>query len=368
MLFNNIHTPTLLLDQTKCLKNIQRMVDKAKTAKVSIRPHFKTHQSHEVGRWFRAAGVQQITVSSLRMAEYFNADGWEDITVAFPINIREIDRINELAQRIQLNLIADQIETIQFLKEKLQSPIGIWIKINLGNQRVGFSPTDLDAIRAFAKDIKAARNLHLRGLLGHAGQSYGTRNREDLDAVHTQSITTITHLQSALMDEFPDLSLSIGDTPTCSTASTFPGIDEIRPGNFVFYDLTQWEIGACQLEDIAVAMACPVVAKYPDRKEMVVYGGGIHFSKDRLTLANGTTIFGLAAPLYKTNWATPNPAHYVRSLSQEHGVIKASPDFLAQYEIGDLMAILPVHSCMNADLMRHYKTLEGQNIQMMAAR
>ena len=60
------------------------MVDRAAAADVDFRPHFKTHRSREVGRWFRDFGVAAITVSSVDMAQYFSNDGWDDITIAFP--------------------------------------------------------------------------------------------------------------------------------------------------------------------------------------------------------------------------------------------------------------------------------------------
>jgi hypothetical protein len=44
------------------------------------------------------------------MAQYFVDDGWNDITVAFPVNLREAGIINELAGRIQLNLLAEDSE------------------------------------------------------------------------------------------------------------------------------------------------------------------------------------------------------------------------------------------------------------------
>ena len=72
----NITTPTLLLDEQKCRKNIEKLVQKATDNQLVIRPHFKTHQSHEVGRWFREAGIRQITVSSFAMAAYFVEDGF----------------------------------------------------------------------------------------------------------------------------------------------------------------------------------------------------------------------------------------------------------------------------------------------------
>ena len=49
------------------------MAAKARSAHVRFRPHFKTHQSLEIGRWFREFGVDAITVSSVGMAAFFAA-------------------------------------------------------------------------------------------------------------------------------------------------------------------------------------------------------------------------------------------------------------------------------------------------------
>ena len=111
--------PTLLLDKVRVIRNIERMVEKANTNHVRFRPHFKTHQSAIIGDWFRARGVESITVSSLDMAWYFAQCGWKDILVAFPVNILEIDKINALAADIHLHLLVESPETVQFLEEHL---------------------------------------------------------------------------------------------------------------------------------------------------------------------------------------------------------------------------------------------------------
>ena len=63
-----ITKPTLLIDKKRVLKNIEMMSRKAKDHNLIFRPHFKTHQSLEVGRWFKESGVESITVSSFEMA------------------------------------------------------------------------------------------------------------------------------------------------------------------------------------------------------------------------------------------------------------------------------------------------------------
>ena len=79
--------PTFVIDKKICLNNIEKMTQKAADNGLRFRPHFKTHQSAEIGEWFRSFGVNAITVSSLQMAKYFAANGWKDITLAFPVNI-----------------------------------------------------------------------------------------------------------------------------------------------------------------------------------------------------------------------------------------------------------------------------------------
>ena len=92
----DISEPSLLLDPDKCRANIRRMKTRGEGWGADFRPHFKTHNSRIVGRWFRAEGVNKIAVSSVKMAEYFAADGWEDITVAVVFNVREMDKVHRL--------------------------------------------------------------------------------------------------------------------------------------------------------------------------------------------------------------------------------------------------------------------------------
>lgn len=364
--FDTFTEPTLLLDTHKCKANIQAMCARAKGAGVKLRPHFKTHQSHAVGRWFREEGVQAITVSSLRMAEYFAADGWLDITVAFPINIREIDRINELAEKIQLNVLIENIESIKYLEKHLNAPVGAFLKIDIGYHRTGLDPTDETRIRGLLQAMDRSNHIQALGLLGHAGHSYKARGRAAIHQVHLDSLTLMRSLQEALRSDHPQLLISIGDTPTCSWEQAFPGVDEIRPGNFVFYDLAQWRIGSCRFDQIAVAMACPIVAKHPARNQLVVYGGGVHFAKDRsMLLDNKTTYYGHVVPFQDGKWGLPNGQNYLTSLSQEHGIVQLQAEKMDRYQVGDFITLLPIHSCMAANAMKAYRTLDGKTLSRL---
>ena len=93
------------------------MAAKAQRHKLKFRPHFKTHQSATIGNWFRDAGVKAITVSSVSMAWYFADNGWDDITIAFPVNVLEISEINSLAARINLNVLVENVAALNILKK-----------------------------------------------------------------------------------------------------------------------------------------------------------------------------------------------------------------------------------------------------------
>ncbi len=356
-----ITKPTLILDEEKCRKNIGAIHQKALENKLDFRPHFKTHQSLEVGRWFKELGVDKITVSSLKMANYF-ADEWDDITVAFPVNILEIDEINLLAEKVSLNLLVESVETAQFLNKHLGHNIGVFIKIDVGYHRTGVDPKDTDAIDAILKEIAGSARIVFKGFLTHAGHSYDSRSVDRVLEIHNASLEIMAGLKARYGAQFPDLTISIGDTPTCSLAEDFTGIDEIRPGNFVFYDLTQVYIGACKLEQVAVAMVCPVVAIHRERDELVIYGGGVHFSKDRIEDESCGTVFGQIVERSGNGWGNEVKGMYVKSLSQEHGVISVPRDKISNYSIGNELFIIPVHSCMTADMTNSYLTTTGKQI------
>ena len=104
--------PFILLDSARCRQNIARMEEKARTNGLVFRPHFKTHQSHAVGRWFREVGVNRITVSSAEMAGYFAKDGWNDITIAFPLSRFHVEAVNRLAEDIHMNITFSSIRNL----------------------------------------------------------------------------------------------------------------------------------------------------------------------------------------------------------------------------------------------------------------
>jgi len=359
----SVSRPTLVVDEVRVRRNIARMTEKATRAGVGLRPHFKTHQSARIGEWFRQAGVRAITVSSVDMARYFAGAGWTDITLAFPFNPRQLAEIRELARRVDLGLLVDDERTAELLLDRLDAPARVWIKVDTGYGRAGISWEQAERIGTLAARLGQDGDLPFAGLLTHAGHSYGAGSRKQILAIHEQTVERIGAVREALSAAGSrDCLVSIGDTPCCSAAETFDGVDEIRPGNFVFYDLTQAQLGSCSDEDIAVAVACPVVGVHPDRGRIVIYGGAIHLSKDSLLDADGQLVFGYLARADERGWIGADRDLPLVSVSQEHGVVAAERSAAERYEVGDVALVLPVHSCLTAEMFDEYMTLDGETL------
>ncbi len=359
----DITHPTFLVDKQTCLRNIERMAQKAIDNKVHFRPHFKTHQSAVIGEWFRDFGVKAITVSSVQMAEYFAENGWNDITIAFPLNVLEMNSINRLAANIDLNLTLENKETAEFLVKHLTSPAGVYLKVDTGYNRTGIITTKTNKLDAILETISTNKKLTFKGFLTHNGLTYSALSTNEIFSRHFDALLKLKTLKNRYKSAYPNVEVSIGDTPSCSICTNFDGVDEIRPGNFVFYDLMQQILGVCTYKDIAVRMICPIVAKHASRNEVVIYGGAIHFSKESLQNVDGKEFFGRIVMNKKGEKKILSERNYLARLSQEHGILKISQKNFDLFKIGDLVEIIPIHSCLTANLARKYITTEGEEIK-----
>ena len=364
----NIVRPTLMVDREVCIRNIRRMADKAREKHLKFRPHFKTHQSAKIGEWFRELGVSAITVSSVSMASYFARNGWKDITIAFPVNVLEIGEINQLAAAIQLNLLVENQESLIFLDRFLTAEVGIFIEIDTGHHRTGILPEQTDRVDRLLGIIHSNEQLVFQGFLSHTGHTYEATSHNDIYNRHFDALLKLRGLKSRYRAIYPNLILSMGDTPSATLCENFNGIDEIRPGNFIFYDLMQHKLGVCRIEDIAVRLVCPVIARHSSRNEIVIYGGAIHISKDSITNIDGKELYGQVVIRLDGKKQLLDERNYLFRLSQEHGIIKVTPQNFGNFNIGDLVEIIPVHSCLTANLMNHFITTDGEPIATGHAR
>lgn len=354
---------TLILDADKAKKNIKKMASKARKLNLELRPHFKTHQSHKIGSWFRDEGVEGITVSSIKMAEYFSDDEWESITVAFPVNILEANRLDKLASSIDLRLLATDIEVLDQLNKAVSNEIGIYIEVDPNYQRSGIPISEFDKLEEVKSFIEKAKSLRFEGFYAHTGHTYRCRSKKEIRNLIDPILEEISNLNARF-----NAPICFGDTPSCSVLDDFGVVDQLSPGNFVFYDWTQFNIQSCDFDDIALAMYCPVVAKYPERNELIIHGGAVHFSKDSFTDKSGKPYFGVIAESKESGWGNVIDGVFLKSVSQEHGIVSCTPEYMEQVKIGDLIPVIPIHSCLTADVMGSYLSTSGEKIDHLCTK
>ena len=336
--------PTLLLNKEKSFNNIIKIQKNLTDSKIELRPHFKTHQSNVVGNWFKELGIKKITVSSVTMAKYFSKY-WDDITIAFPVNILELDDVIMLQEKIKINLLVDSYDVLEILEKKIKNKINIYLKVNVGYNRAGVD-YESDSINDIISYSDSSSKLNFKGFLTHFGDTYNSKSSIEIRDSFENSINKISDLNK----KFPDYEISIGDTPSSSLVNKYPEfITEIRPGNFVFYDLDQLKIGSCQIEQIAIRLVCPVISIYKKRNSLLLYGGSVHFSKDYI-VENNNKCYGYV--YHGDYWSLENKIGYIKSLSQEHGIVELEKNI--NLKIGDKLSIIPVHSCLTVDKMREF--------------
>ncbi|HUS86828.1 MAG TPA: alanine racemase [Bacteroidales bacterium] len=356
MNINDITRPTLLLDMGKCIRNIDHIQRKISESGIIFRPHFKTHQSLYVGKILEEKGINRIAVSSVGMARYFSSGGWNDITIAFPFNPREYEEIANIAEVSKLCITIPGVESARLLARLSRVPVDVMIKIDTGYNRSGLPWDDKDAICETADILNSCTFLNLRGLLSHTGNTYHASSPTEISALFEKAVERVNHSREILAKD--NMIISLGDTPSASVVDSYSGFDELRTGNFVFYDMTLANLGVCTSGDIAVAVACPVVDIRKRNNSLVIYGGAVHFSKESIMI-NGEKVFGKLVRITGNGWVEYEDELYLSSLSQEHGIIIDKKGILSHLRIGDLAGILPVRSQLSSNLLGKYMLPDG---------
>jgi len=327
---------------------------KARASGVIFRPHVKTHKTVEIARMQHGGAVGPITVSTLAEGEFFADAGFRDITYAVPIALEKLDRAAALARRIErLNLLIDSEPALRAL-EKHGGPFDVFLKVDCGYHRAGVELSDPRGM-TLAAEMARSLAVRFRGLLTHAGHSYHARNAEEIRAVARQETACLTRFRALLSTiGIGDLLRSAGSTPTMSVVERFDDVDEIRPGNYVFYDAFQATVGSCRRSDCAVSVLATVIGSYPDRGEAIVDAGALALSKDlgpdHIDPHFG---YGIVCDLD----LHPLDVRLV-ALSQEHGKLRAKKP----PAVGEQLRILPNHSCLTAAMFDTYHVIEAGRI------
>jgi D-serine deaminase-like pyridoxal phosphate-dependent protein len=355
----SLPTPALLVDRAVVQKNCDRMRSKAVESGVAFRPHVKTHKTLQIGRMQHGGATGPITVSTLAEAEAFAADGFRDITYAVPIAPDKLARAAGIARDIErLSLLVDSEQAFRAMEEfgaAHDVTFDAFLKVDCGYHRAGVDPDAPDSVR-LALSLARSERVRFQGLLTHAGHSYHARSADDIRRIAAEEAACLTRFR-ALLTGGGLVSLvrrSVGSTPTASVVERFSECEEVRPGNYVFYDAFQATIGSCSFADCAATVLTTVIGSYPERSTLIVDAGALALSKDTGP-DHVDPRFGYGVVCDDALNRLPLR---IAALSQEHGRIEGS----LPLPVGTKLRVIPNHSCLTAAMFDTYHVVDGGRV------
>ena len=369
--FADLPTPCLVLDRPVLQRNIDRMKARAKSLGVRLRPHMKTAKSIDVARLVRDDDNAGITVSTLKEAEYFVEHGITDVLYAVGIVPAKLDRVAQLCKRgARIQLILDSLDAAravaQFATER-DVTLDVLIEIDTDGHRAGLAPDD-PMLPNVGELLSSSAAIQLLGVVTHAGGSYNCRTPEAITAHAEQERSLCVKAAEVLRGHsIPCRVVSVGSTPTAVFAKELSGVTEMRPGNFVFYDLFQAGLGVCSREDISIRVLCSVVGHNRNHNRFFTDAGGLALSKDLGTSSQELDQrFGmvLTEPVGGAASDDTSDDYLVVDANQEHGVVSTRsgrPVDFDRFPIGSKLLVLPVHSCMTSAAHDRYYVVDADN-------
>jgi len=357
-----LDTPALILDVGKAENNVARLTKRMARLGVRLRPHVKTAKSVDVVRHLFQDQRPPITVSTVKEAEYFAGDGFTDITYAVGIAPDKIARVVSLCQRgadVQVVIdTTDQALALAAAASHGAKMPGVLIEIDCDGHRGGLVPGDRNPLKV--ANILRDAGLDLRGVLTHAGESYGCRNGEGLaEAAEAERAAAVASAELLREQGHACPLVSVGSTPTAHFARDLRGVTEVRAGVFMFFDLVMHGIGVCGIDDIALSVLATVIGHKAEKGWILVDGGWMALSRDRGTARHPIDQgYGLVCDIE----GRPYPDLIVSDASQEHGIISVRPgsmEALPQIPVGARVRILPNHACATGAQHDHYRVIRG---------
>lgn len=345
---DTLETPCLLLDETRMTRNIQRLNALMAGHGVQLRPHLKTPKSIDVARRVMSSPQGPAAVSTLQEAEQFAAAGVTDLLYAVGIAPAKLDRVLALRQRgVDLTVVVDSLDAARAVADRAKAAgqvIPALIEIDCDGHRAGVQPGNTEHLLAIANVLHGASCL--RGVMTHAGESYGCRSLEAIADMAEQERAAAVGCADAIRQAgLPCPVVSVGSTPTAHFARHLEGVTEVRAGVYVFFDLVMAGLGVCAVDDIAATVLTTVIGHQPDKGWILVDAGWMAMSRDRGTAKQPVDqLYGLVCDAE----GKPYPDLLLAETNQEQGIVKlraGSQASLPELPLGTKLRIVPNHAC-----------------------
>ena len=350
MHISEVDTPAVLIDLDIMERNLKRVANYARSNDLRLRPHTKTHKIPALGRRQLDHGAAGLAVAKVSEAEVMVKSGTPDLLVAYPIlGRRKLERLMKVARETSVTVALDSLFTARGLSEAARSAqvnVGVLAEIDLGLGRVGVAPEGV---------VSLAQGIARLPWLGFEGIAFYPGHLKEMDA---EAQRQLEELGRSLQQVIRDLKqsglecriVSGGSTPTLFHSHRISGLNEIRPGTYIFNDRNTVACGAAGFEDCAASVLVTVVSAAV-KNQVIVDGGSKTFSSDRL-ITGGEMGFGHVVEA---------PGAVFTKMNEEHGFVgieRAGRSF----EVGDRLRIIPNHICLVMNLHERVYGVRGDEV------
>jgi len=353
MRISELDTPALLIDLDVMEANLRRVADYARQYRLRLRPHTKTHKIPALGRKQIESGAVGLTVAKVGEAEVMLGSGTPDLLVAYPVlGRRKLERLVAVARRTRVTVALDSTHAAHQLSDAArehQVDFAVLAEMDVGLGRIGVDPGD-DLVR-LAQSIARFPRLALEGIAFYPGhiKMMDEAGEKEIDRVSSLVEDTTARLKAAGL---PPRVVSGGSTPALYFSHRVAGLNEVRPGTYIFNDRNTVACGSCRLEDCAGTILTTIVSTARPG-QVIIDGGSKTFFSDRLA-TTGEATFG---------YVREAPAAVFHKMNEEHGYVDMRKVADHQFEVGDRLRIIPNHICVAMNLHEQVYGVRGDVVE-----
>ena len=345
MKVSELDTPALLIDQRKLMRNIAYMQEVANSSGVALRPHTKTHKCPEIAKLQVKAGAIGICVQKLGEAEVMVDAGFQDILIPNEIvQPTKINRLVELQEKATIKVAVDSLENAESIGKVAMSfgrTISVYVDVDIGMKRCGIPLGP--SVAKFSKKIATIKGLRLEGLTTYEGHLYKIKNVKQRAKAATRIIKRYVEVGNRIRKAGVEIpKICCASTLTATVTAKVPGVSELHPGNYIFYDLMQVDRGSTVFENCAQRVLTTVIST-PTSNRCVVDAGSKAFVNDQCMF--------------------PRSLHHADitpySITEEHLAFTTKKTKL---RVGDKVQFVPYHACTATNMFDQLYVVDGDEV------
>ncbi|MBT6506753.1 MAG: D-TA family PLP-dependent enzyme, partial [Marinovum sp.] len=268
----DIDTPSVVIDLDIVDANITKFQAYCDKQGLHLRPHVKTHKIPALAKQQLAAGAAGITCQKITEAEAMISEGGiDDILLTYNVlGKSKLRRLRQLAQKVRLSVVADNITCIKGLSETFQdaqTPLTVLVECDTGALRCGVISAD-EALE-LAQAIDRLPGIRFGGLMTYPPIGHADHINSFLEAAKS-----LIEASGLVVDV-----VSIGGSPDMWRADQIPVGTEYRIGTYIYNDRSLIMRGTCEIKDCALTILATVVST-PTPNRAVIDAGSKSLTSD----------------------------------------------------------------------------------------